>query len=362
MDVGINVATTTDSWQIAQRAEQLGFHSVWFWDIPMLTADVFSCMALAAANTSRIRLATGVYVPSLRSPTVTACALATLNKMAPGRIDFAAGTGFTARRVIGHPPVSRKAFYDHVVTVQKLLTGETTEIELEGKRTKTRFIQADKELINILDPIKLHIAAGGPKMREMVAQFGAGYVNALGAFGFSASEQLTAMRGNWIAAGRDPSDLYSTFFHTGACLLRRGETLDSPRVRAIAGPFAAVSMHVFVEALAEGQGTALGLPPHILDGLKKYSALCATYLPQEEKHLSLHRGHAMFLRPDEETIITGEIIRDLTLTGTAEALEPVIADQVKAGVSQIVIPLAHGHEDAMEDWADFLDLKRAPTR
>ena len=61
----------------------------------MLCADVFVAMALAAARTSRIRLGTGVLIPSNRFAPVAANALASLAKLAPGRIDFGVGTDFT---------------------------------------------------------------------------------------------------------------------------------------------------------------------------------------------------------------------------------------------------------------------------
>ena len=65
------------------------------------SADCFVAMGAAAVNTKRIRLGTGVLVPSNRIAPVAANALATLNQLAPGRIDFGVGTGFTARRAMG---------------------------------------------------------------------------------------------------------------------------------------------------------------------------------------------------------------------------------------------------------------------
>jgi len=41
-------------------AEARGFAQAWFPDSHMIYGDVYACMALAAANTTRIRLATGV--------------------------------------------------------------------------------------------------------------------------------------------------------------------------------------------------------------------------------------------------------------------------------------------------------------
>src|SRR5208283_4073361 len=89
---------SSDSWKLAQRAEELGFTHAWFFDTQMITGDCFVAMAAAALKTSRIRLGTGVLVPSNRIAAVTANAFATLNGIAPGRIDFGIGTGFSARR------------------------------------------------------------------------------------------------------------------------------------------------------------------------------------------------------------------------------------------------------------------------
>src|SRR5260221_12141855 len=105
MQFGIAVATAADSWKLVERAEALGFSHAWFYDTQMLSADCFVAMAAAAMKTSRIRLGTGVLIPSNRIAAVTANALASLNKLAPGRIDFGVGTGFTGRRAVGGRPV-----------------------------------------------------------------------------------------------------------------------------------------------------------------------------------------------------------------------------------------------------------------
>src|SRR5689334_4579963 len=101
MDLGITIAPNADAWKIVQRAEELGFSYAWFYDTPSLYADPFVAMAAAAVKTSKIRLGIGVLIPSNRSALTTANALASLNALAPGRIDFGIGTGFSGRRTIG---------------------------------------------------------------------------------------------------------------------------------------------------------------------------------------------------------------------------------------------------------------------
>jgi len=59
----------------------------------------------------------------------------------------------------------------------------------------------------------------------------------------------------------------------------------------------------------------------------------------------------MFLRPEEQVLITPDLIRSLTFSGT----EPELIDSVRAvqaaGFSQFAVLLSAGHEFAMlEDW------------
>src|SRR5205085_10475565 len=110
MDFGIGIATAHDSWKTAVRAEELGFTHAWFYDTQMLSADCFVAMGAAAMKTSRIRLGTGVLIPSNRIAAVTANAFATLNKLAPGRVDMGLGTGFTGRRAMGLGAMKLKDF------------------------------------------------------------------------------------------------------------------------------------------------------------------------------------------------------------------------------------------------------------
>ena len=72
MQFGIAIATSADSWKLAARAEELGFSHAWFYDTQMLSADCFVAMGAAAVNTRRIRLGTGVLVPSNRIAPVAA--------------------------------------------------------------------------------------------------------------------------------------------------------------------------------------------------------------------------------------------------------------------------------------------------
>src|SRR5947209_11311674 len=134
MDFGIGIATAADSWKLAQRAEELGFTHAWFYDTQMITADPFMAMAVAATKTSRIRLGTGVLVPSNRIAAQTANCFATLNRLAPGRIDFGVGTGFSARRAMGLGAMKLADMAEYIRVVCGLLNDEIVETDVECKR------------------------------------------------------------------------------------------------------------------------------------------------------------------------------------------------------------------------------------
>jgi alkanesulfonate monooxygenase SsuD/methylene tetrahydromethanopterin reductase-like flavin-dependent oxidoreductase (luciferase family) len=202
MDLGLNLATSADSWKVVKRAEELGYARAWFYDTQLLNADVFVAMGAAAVQTSRIRLATGVLIPSNRIAPVAASALASLNALAPGRIDFGVSTGFTARRTMGLGPVTLDSMREYIRVVQGLLAGDTLEWTFEAKRRKIRFLNPELDVINIRDPIPLHISALGPRGRRLTAELGAGWLFAAGHMG-AAKAAIADMQRAWRAAGVD---------------------------------------------------------------------------------------------------------------------------------------------------------------
>src|SRR5580698_11450252 len=240
-DFGSALATASDSWTVVKRAEELGFTHAWFYDTQMLSADCFVAMGAAAVNTSRIRLGTGVLIPSNRIAPVAANALASLNSLAPGRIDFGVGTGFTARRAMGFGAIKIKDMETYIHQVYGLLRRETVEFEMEGQKKKIRFLNPELPLFNTKDPIALHFSAFGPRTRALTAKLKAGWIDFVGKVENGVKE-MQAMLEAWSKAGHAASDLYTTAFALG-CVLQDGEPADSARAMAQAGPRAAVMLH-----------------------------------------------------------------------------------------------------------------------
>src|SRR5271156_2211561 len=176
MRFAIAIPTDAQSWRGGRRAEERGVSRARVYDNQMLSADPFVAMAAAAIKTTRIRLGTGVLIPSNRIAPVAANAFASLNKLAPGRIDFGISTGFTGRRTMGLGAVKLSDMEEYIRIVQGLWRRETVEAEVEGKQRLIRFLNPDLGLINLDDPMPLYIAASGPRARALTAKLDAGWI------------------------------------------------------------------------------------------------------------------------------------------------------------------------------------------
>jgi 5,10-methylenetetrahydromethanopterin reductase len=349
MDFGIAIASNVDGWKTVKRAEQLGFTHAWFYDSQLLAPDVFVSIALAAANTTKIKLGTGVLVPTNRIAPVTANGFASLNKLAPGRIIFGVGTGFTARNTMGLAPMQLSDFREHLRVALALLKGETVEWNCEGAPHKIRFLNPDFGLINTADKIALHISAFAPKARKLTAEIADGWIT------FLLDERRALFEAETMAAtcreaGRGADSLYKTVFTLG-CVLRDGERFDSPRAIAQAGPLATVFLHGLAES-----SLPFSLPPEVAPLAEAYRKQYQSYQPADAKYLHLHRLHLLAVRPDEAKFVTSDLLRLVTFTGTRASLRER-ADRLRdGGFNQLTIQLVPGYEDAIDDWARLFEM------
>jgi 5,10-methylenetetrahydromethanopterin reductase len=349
MEFGIAVATAADSWKAVQRAEELGFSHAWFYDTQMLCADCFVAMGAAAVKTSRIRLGTGVLIPTNRIAPVTANGFASLNQLAPGRIDFGVGTGFTGRRTMGMGAMKQGDMEDYIRVVMGLLAGETLEYEAEGKGRKITFLNPELNLINLHDPVRLHVSAYGPRGRRLTARLGAGWLNFVGDVA-GGSAAMHAMQQSWREADRSATDLSAVAFALG-CVLRDGEAADSDRAMAQAGPRAAVLLHRAADEALAGLPNTSTVPAAVAEAVAGYVALARTFQPADARYLTNHRGHLMAVKDIERPFVTKELIRQTTFTGTEADLAERVAALRSAGYTQFTIQLTPGQESAIEDWA-----------
>ena len=93
----------------AERAEALGFESLWAWDHVLLgvepsfpIVDSITMLGAVAARTRTIKLGTGVLVLPLRNPVVAAKSLGSLDVISGGRFEFGVGAGWNREEMANH--------------------------------------------------------------------------------------------------------------------------------------------------------------------------------------------------------------------------------------------------------------------
>src|SRR5689334_23924666 len=149
MKFGVTVVPSISDWKLFVALETMGYDCAWAADSQMLYSDAYAVLALAAANTSRIRLGTGVSVAGVRIAPVTAHSIASINQIAPGRIFLGIGTGHTAMRVMGQDPMRTGEFREYLRVVRALLDGQAVDYTYRGKTREIKFLHLDRHFINL---------------------------------------------------------------------------------------------------------------------------------------------------------------------------------------------------------------------
>jgi alkanesulfonate monooxygenase SsuD/methylene tetrahydromethanopterin reductase-like flavin-dependent oxidoreductase (luciferase family) len=327
-------------------AEEHGFSHAWIPDSHMIWGDTYACMALAAVNTKKIKLGTGVAVASNRIAPVTAHSIATINQLAPGRVILGFGTGHTGRRVMGLPPVKHVEFREQVRVLHDLLDKGETTYNTEGVSRKIRFLHRDRRFINLEDRIPFYVAGNGPKALALAGEFGDGAITT----GITDPERVAAVQSK-IAEGAakvgcniDKMPIVSL---THLCVVRPGEKLDSPRIKAMTGPWVMVHLH----AIAAGYAGAGYLSPGARAVYKEYEQYVASLkTPASERYLDLHVGHCTYVAPQEQRFVTPETIAATTIVGPREEIVERLRSLERAGLSQVFInPPMDGFDECIEE-------------
>ena len=214
MEFGIGIDTHVDKWDVIRYAEELGYDRAWVPDSQMIWSDCYATLALAAANTRRIKLGTGVAIAGTRIAPVTAHSIATINRLAPGRSFLGIGTGHTAMRVMGQNPMPIGEFREYLRVVRELLAGKAVEYTWRGHTREIQFLHRDRGFINLDDPIPIYVAANAPRACEVAGELGDGWITAEG-INARVEGRLARIRAGAERAGRAlPADFHITALTT----------------------------------------------------------------------------------------------------------------------------------------------------
>ena len=168
-----NNITKAELIEFARLAEDMGYDSIW---VPeMWGRDAFSILGLLAANTNRIKLATGIIPIYSRSPAIIAQTIATLDEISQGRMILGLGTSgpIVIEKWHGVPydkPLQRTKEY--VEIIKMILNSERVNYENEIFNLKNFRLSFKPVRSNI----PIFIAAMGEKNIQITGEVADGWI------------------------------------------------------------------------------------------------------------------------------------------------------------------------------------------
>jgi 5,10-methylenetetrahydromethanopterin reductase len=204
--------------RVASRFEGEGWDGLGLVDSQNLAGDPYVELALAAAATERLRLATAVTNPFTRHPAALATVAATVNEESGGRFVLGIGRGDSALAHLGFAP-ARVAFFErYVERLQGYLRGDEVPFDaadrsdasssdalgMAGGPQASRlrwlaFARAGK--------VPVDVAATGPKVIALAARHAERITFAVGAEPERVSWAIGVARDAATAAGRAADEL-----------------------------------------------------------------------------------------------------------------------------------------------------------
>jgi len=301
------LAPTKDAPAYARIAEQLGYDGVFIYDSPALFGDVWMSLGRIAEATSRISIGTGVAVPSLRHPMVTAAAIASIEELAPGRLVCGFGVGWSARFAMGQKAMRWEDMRRFLTQLRGLLEGRT--VEIDGK------------------PCQMIHGPGFAPPRPIKVPFIAA---ASGPKGFEVARAVA----DGVFCDREvPKGFDRCLKFAVGTVLDPGEDHTSSRVRAAIGPVYVTNFHGMYE-----------MAPDMVDkmpGGAAWRARVEGERPAKERHLALHEGHLAMVTERDRQLIDAAGPGLLTgWTGPAETIRGHLDDAVREGVTEVVMGMA----------------------
>lgn len=198
--VGLPLRQTAD---FIAECEAAGFSGVGVHDHQHSGRDVFLTLALAAERTTGLTLYPATSNPVTRHPMVLASLAHSLEEIAPRRVRLTVAPGYLAVGNIGRPRATVAAMRRSVLTIRRLLRGES--VEFNGVATRLR---------NVSDPpTPVFMTAAGPRMVELAGEVADGALLLVGLHPDSVSAARRRLEIGAARSGRS-LDGFRTIFIT----------------------------------------------------------------------------------------------------------------------------------------------------
>ena len=300
VSVGISPRQSFESWaSFVAELEQDGVRRVWVIDSQLAMKDVYAGLVVAALNTARIGLGTGVTNAVTRHPTVTANAMAAVAEISHGRAILGLGAGDSALYGIGLKP-------QKVAELEEAIGFFRTHIDRS---------------------VPIYLAVSQHRMCELAGRLADGAIVMGPAQPDMVRRQVEWIEAGMQAAGRPRTQMEIAFMATMA------STPDD--VRSWASTQARLLAH-FKEL------------PESLDRFRAEIAASAESYDYAE-HLSTRASHS--------AAVSDDLARALAIVGTSEECAVRLRDLQATGLDAFIFPLAGRHR--AERWrkirAEVLD-------
>lgn len=293
---------------IAKTAEERGFDALWLIDSQAAMKDVYVALSIAAMETQRIRLGTGVTNPITRHVTVTANAIAGVDEVSGGRAVLGVGSGDSAVFPLGLRPVPIADMRVFLEQVRALLSGD--EVILRDHPVR---------LPGVTRPVPVFVAASQPRMLELAGELADGVI-LLGAANAELTRwQLEIVRRGARKAGRDLASLIVDLW--------LGISMTDDRRAALS------DVKAFATSQARWFSRWKELPPPLQPFKEEFERAFEAY--RFSDHLSLRAEHAH--------VVSDEFADFVALAGPPELCERRIRELLGMNVDRITFTLLSGN-------------------
>lgn len=205
--------------ELAERAEALGFDSVWVGDsiLARPRLEAFTTLAAVAARARSVKIGTAVLLPALRHPVVMANEAANLDLLSEGRLILGLGIAANMPAVraefeaCGVSIDHRLGIFEETVTLMRRLWSEPS-VTFSGRHFQLQNVKLGLRPHNG-SSIPIWIAGSVDNALRRVARLGDGwYPNPVSPRVFA--EQSQQLDGFARDAGRDPQSLHRCVYTT----------------------------------------------------------------------------------------------------------------------------------------------------
>ncbi len=296
VSVGISPRQSFESWAaFVAGLEADGVRRVWVIDSQLAMKDVYAGLIVAALNTKRMGLGTGVTNAVTRHPTVTANAIAAVAEISHGRAILGLGAGDSALYGVGLKP-------QKVAELEQAINFFRSHVDTS---------------------VPIYIAVSQQRMCELAGRLADGAIVMGPAQSDLLRSQVEWIAGGLQAAGRDRKDIEVEFMATVA-----PEPDD-------------------VRSWASTQARLLGHYRELPDSLLRFRDEIARSAESYDytEHLSTHAAHG--------AAVSDDLVRALAIVGKPEDWAARLRELHATGIDSFIFPLAG--RGRLERWRKIRD-------